>query len=77
MSGWRRAGSIWASGSVSSTTRGKGAENAAEDAIGVFSMAMWMFNLIANCGVMCGVGSDGPVLYARAQKIENPAIDDL
>jgi len=43
--------------------KGKEAENAAEDAIGVFSMAMWMFNAISNCGVMCGIGPDGPVLY--------------
>jgi len=43
--------------------KGKEAENAAQDAIGVFSMAMWMFNSIANCGVMCGIGPDGPVLY--------------
>ena len=22
---------------------------------------MWMFNSVANCGVMCGIGPDGPV----------------
>jgi len=43
--------------------KGKEAENVAEDAIGIFSMAMWIFNSIANCGVMCGIGPDGPVLH--------------
>ena len=41
----------------------KSAENLADNEIGIFSMAMWMFNSVANCGVMCGIGPDGPVLY--------------
>jgi len=41
----------------------KRGENLADDAIGILSVAMWIFASISNCGVMCGIGPDGPVLY--------------
>ena len=37
------------------------AENMSDDALGIFSTAMWIFASISNCGVMCGIGPDGPV----------------
>ena len=39
---------------------GKKAEDIADNAINVMAVAMWMFNMIANCGVLCGIGPDGP-----------------
>jgi hypothetical protein len=50
----------------------KRAEDLADNAIGVVGAAMWMFNTIANCGVMAGVGPDGYSL----QYLENSKIDE-
>lgn len=50
----------------------KKAEVLADNAIGVVGAAMWMFNTIANCGVMAGVGPDGYSL----QYFENSKIDE-
>jgi len=50
----------------------KKAEDLADNAIGVVGAAMWMFNTIANCGVMAGVGPDGYSL----QYLENSKIDE-
>jgi len=50
----------------------KKAEDMADNAVGIVGAAMWMFNTIANCGVMAGVGPDGYNL----QYIENPKIDE-
>ena len=50
----------------------KRAEDLADNAIGVVGAAMWMFNTIANCGVMAGVGPDGYSL----QYLENSNIDE-
>jgi hypothetical protein len=50
----------------------KRAEDLADNAIGVVGAAMWMFNTIANCGVMAGVGPDGYSL----QYFENSKIDE-
>lgn len=50
----------------------KKAEDLADNAIGVFAAAMWMFNTIAHCGVMAGVGPDGYSL----QYMENSKIDE-
>jgi|GEM_PF-819670 len=51
----------------------KKAEDLADNAIGVVGAAMWMFNTIANCGVMAGVGPDGYSL----QYLENSKIDEV
>jgi hypothetical protein len=53
-------------------SRAKEAENTADNAIGIMAVALWMFNMIANCGVMAGVGPDGYNL----QYLENPKLDE-
>jgi len=50
----------------------KRAEDLADNAVGVITAAVWMFNTIANCGVMAGVGPDG----FNLQGLENPKIDE-
>jgi hypothetical protein len=53
-------------------SRAKEAENTADNAIGIMAVALWMFNMAANCGVMAGVGPDGYNL----QCLENPKLDE-
>jgi hypothetical protein len=53
-------------------SRAKKAENTADNAIGIMAVALWMFNMVANCGVMAGVGPDGYNL----QCLENPKLDE-
>jgi len=38
--------------------RAKDAENITTNAIAIMGTSMWMFNMIANCGVMAGIGPD-------------------
>ncbi|MGQ9539403.1 MAG: hypothetical protein ACUVTE_07530 [Candidatus Bathycorpusculaceae bacterium] len=52
--------------------KAKKAEDMADNAVGIIGAAMWMFNTIANCGVMAGVGPEG---YSF-QYLENPKIDE-
>ena len=52
--------------------RAKEAEDAADNAIGVMAVAIWMLNMISGCGVFAGVGPEGYNL----QYIENPKIDE-
>jgi len=40
--------------------KGKEAEADATNAINIMAASLWMFNMIANCGVLCGIGLDGP-----------------
>jgi hypothetical protein len=53
-------------------SRAKEAENTADNAIGITAVALWMFNMTANCGVMAGIGPDGYNL----QCLENPKLDE-
>jgi len=40
--------------------KGKEAEADCDNAIKIMAYSMWMFNMIANCGVLCGIDPDGP-----------------
>jgi len=56
----------------------KKAEDLADNSIGVVGAAMWMFNTMANCGVMAGVGPDGYSLqYLENTKIEEESTKRL
>lgn len=50
----------------------KRAEDLADNAIGVVGACLWMFNMVASCGVMAGLGPDKYDL----QYFENPKIDE-
>lgn len=50
----------------------KRAEDLAGNAIGVVGACLWMFDMVANCGVMAGLGPDKYDL----QYFENPDIDE-
>jgi len=55
----------------------KKAEDLADNAVGVVGAAMWMFNMIANCGVMAGVGPDGYSLQCLDPKIDEASTKRL
>ncbi|MEM3361622.1 MAG: hypothetical protein QXV85_10510 [Candidatus Bathyarchaeia archaeon] len=55
----------------------KKAEDLADNAVGVVGAAMWMFNTIANCGVMAGVGPDGYSLQCLDPKIDEASTKRL
>ncbi|MEM3728520.1 MAG: hypothetical protein QXF75_04905 [Candidatus Bathyarchaeia archaeon] len=55
----------------------KKAEDLADNAVGVVGVAMWMFNTIANCGVMAGVGPDGYSLQCLDPKIDEASTKRL
>ncbi|MEM0096176.1 MAG: hypothetical protein QW660_06025 [Candidatus Bathyarchaeia archaeon] len=55
----------------------KKAEDLADNAVGVVGAAIWMFNTIANCGVMAGVGPDGYSLQCLDPKIDEASTKRL
>ncbi|MEM4480826.1 MAG: hypothetical protein QXG58_06260 [Candidatus Bathyarchaeia archaeon] len=55
----------------------KKAEDLADNAVGVVGAAMWMFNTIANCGVMAGVGPDGYSLQCLDPNIDEASTKRL
>lgn len=50
--------------------RAKDGENIADDAIGIMATAMWMFNMIADCGVLAGIGPDRVDLQVLAEGLD-------
>ena len=50
--------------------RGKGAEAECNSLIKIMSYSLWMFNMIANCGVNAGIGLNGVNFQSVAEGID-------
>ena len=57
--------------------RGKEAEDECDTAIKIMGTSMWMFNMMANCGVLAGIGPNSVSIHEISPKLDEKSTKRL